>query len=94
MHRLDICRATGRHLEQTVEHDGRIAAPVMLDGEVSELFVDKRALRFDLTGIAGGAFLAGEGDRRCHPDGCARLNLFRLRPADPHSGAPADDNLR
>ncbi len=63
MHRLDICRATGRHFEQTVEHDGRIAALVMLDvAKCLRSFVDKRALRFDLTGIAGGTFLAGEGD--------------------------------
>ena len=31
MHRLDICRTTGNHFEQTAEHDGRIAALVMLD---------------------------------------------------------------
>src|SRR5512135_857292 len=31
MHRLDICRATGRKFKQTAAHDGRIAALVMRD---------------------------------------------------------------
>ena len=63
MHRLDICRATGRPFEQTAEHDGRIVALVMRDVAVqlgSKL--GGRGLRFDLSGVAGGRFRVGEGE--------------------------------
>jgi uncharacterized protein (TIGR03083 family) len=60
MHRLDICRATGRKFEQTADQDGRIAALVMYD-------VDKavrtkhpgQSLLFNLDGVAGGAWKIG-----------------------------------
>ena len=58
MHRVDIARATGRDLDLTAEHDGRIVADV-----VAEL-----ARRYDqpftltLTGPAGGDFIAGDGN--------------------------------
>ncbi len=63
MHRLDICRVTGREFEQTREHDGRIAELVMLD--VADIFArkfDGSALIFDLTGIAGGVWKIGKGE--------------------------------
>lgn len=63
MHRLDICRTTGRAFEQTPEHDGRIAALVMRD--VAKALMNKldgRALAFDLTGIAGGSWKIGSGE--------------------------------
>ena len=62
MHRLDICRATGREFEQTQAHDGRIAALVMLD--VARLPAKKLnwpTLIFDLAGIAGGSWKIGTG---------------------------------
>jgi uncharacterized protein (TIGR03083 family) len=63
MHRLDICRATGRNFEQTREHDGRIAELVMLD--VADTLARKfngPALVFDLTGIVGGTWKIGKGE--------------------------------
>ena len=63
MHRLDICRATGREFEQTREHDGRIAELVMLD--VADILARKfegPALVFELTGIAGGVWKIGQGE--------------------------------
>jgi uncharacterized protein (TIGR03083 family) len=63
MHRLDICRATGRPFEQTRAHDGRIAELVMLD--VADALARKSAgpaLVFELTGLAGGAWKIGRGD--------------------------------
>jgi uncharacterized protein (TIGR03083 family) len=63
MHRLDICRATGRHFEQTREHDGRIAELVMLDvADTLARKFDGPALVFDLTGIAGGTWKIGKGE--------------------------------
>jgi uncharacterized protein (TIGR03083 family) len=63
MHRLDICRATGHKFEQTSNHDGRIAALVMLD--VVDVLARKYsgpALVFDLSGIAGGTWKIGKGE--------------------------------
>jgi uncharacterized protein (TIGR03083 family) len=63
MHRLDICRATGLHFEQTPEHDTRIAELVMLD--VADVLARKfngPALVFELTGIAGGTWKIGKGE--------------------------------
>lgn len=63
MHRLDICRATGRPFEQTAEHDGRIAALVMRDvGNQLGGKLGGRGLLFDLSGVAGGGFQVGEGE--------------------------------
>lgn len=63
MHRLDICRATGREFEQTRDHDGRIAELVMLD--VANVLARKfngPALTFDLSGLAGGTWKIGQGE--------------------------------
>jgi uncharacterized protein (TIGR03083 family) len=62
MHRLDICRATGRKFEQTAAHDGRIAALVMRD--VSQVLSKKQnqgRVVFELSGIAGGTWETGAG---------------------------------
>ena len=62
MHRLDICRATGNHFEQTPEHDGRIAALVMLDvARQLTKKLDGKSIVFELTGIAGGTWKVGLG---------------------------------
>jgi uncharacterized protein (TIGR03083 family) len=62
MHRLDICRATGRKFEQTPEHDGRIAALVMLDvAKALSRKLDGPAIAFNLTGVAGGHWKIGNG---------------------------------
>ena len=63
MHRLDICRATGKHFEQTTEHDGRILALVMRD--VTHQLAGKlagKSIVFELNGVAGGAWKVGEGE--------------------------------
>ena len=63
MHRLDICRAANLPFEQTAEHDGRIAALVMLD--VAKWLaprLDGKAIQFDLEGSAGAAWKVGRGE--------------------------------
>jgi uncharacterized protein (TIGR03083 family) len=63
MHRLDICRATGRDFHQTREHDGRIVALVMRDlGHSLRNKLGGQAVLFDLTGIAGGMWQVGPGE--------------------------------
>jgi uncharacterized protein (TIGR03083 family) len=61
MHRLDICRATGREMVQTQEHDGRITALVVRD--LARKLTPKlagQAVVYELTGISGGIFRLGE----------------------------------
>lgn len=63
MHRLDICRATGKHFEQTAEHDGRIAALVMRD--VARQLAGKltgKSIVFELSGVVGVAWKVGDGE--------------------------------
>lgn len=52
LHRVDIARATGAHLELTAEHDGVIIADIVAEwaGRHGQPF------RLELTGPAGGAF--------------------------------------
>jgi len=57
MHRVDLCRAVGRDLLVTPEHDGRIVANVVGDWASRH----RRPFGIELTGPAGGAFHAGHG---------------------------------
>jgi hypothetical protein len=56
MHRVDICRATGREMTLDAAHEGRIIAEVVGD------WADNHDQPFDLVldGPAGGAFRRGE----------------------------------
>jgi len=57
MHRIDLARATGRPVELTAEHDGRIVADVVAEWAG----VHRQPYRLALTGPAGGEFAAGTG---------------------------------
>jgi uncharacterized protein (TIGR03083 family) len=62
MHRLDICRATGRPFEQTREHDGRINELVVRD--LARWLAPKlspHAITLDLAGSIGGSWKIGKG---------------------------------
>lgn len=62
MHRLDICRATGREFVQTPDHDGRIVALIMRDvAACLRGRLEGRAVVFDLSGVAGGVWQVGSG---------------------------------
>jgi uncharacterized protein (TIGR03083 family) len=63
-HRIDICVATGREMEATPDHDGRLVADIVAEwadihGEPFELVLD---------GPAGGTFARGEGGERVEID--------------------------
>ena len=61
MHRLDICRATGREMVQTPRHDGRITTLVVRD--LARKLTPKlagQAVVYELTGISGGCWSLGE----------------------------------
>ena len=55
MHRLDIARATGRAMDLTGEHDGRIVADVVVEWARRH----GQPFHLTLTGPAGGEFVAG-----------------------------------
>ena len=58
LHRVDICRATGRDLVLTADHDGRIIANVVADWAARH----HQPFTLELTGAAGGTFIAGTGE--------------------------------
>ena len=53
MHRVDIARATGREMQLSAEHDGRIVADVVAEWARRH----GRPFRLELTGPAGGTFV-------------------------------------
>ncbi|WP_308465741.1 maleylpyruvate isomerase family mycothiol-dependent enzyme [Rathayibacter soli] len=57
VHRIDICRATGRELVVTAEHDGLIVADLIADRSAQAGIVG--GSNIDLTGPAGGHFGTG-----------------------------------
>lgn len=60
IHRVDICRATGKPFVQTPEHDGRIVALVMRDlAKILAPSLRGQSVVYDLTGTAGGRFRIG-----------------------------------
>jgi len=58
MHRVDLARATGRALEVTTDHDGRIVADVVAEWARTH----GKPYRLSLTGPAGGSWSAGAAD--------------------------------
>jgi hypothetical protein len=57
MHRVDISRATGRDLELSADHDGRLVADIVAEWARRH----GRPFRLHLEGPAGGTFLQGSG---------------------------------
>jgi uncharacterized protein (TIGR03083 family) len=57
MHRIDVCRATGRELALTPEHDGRIVADAVAEWAERH----GRPFTLHLTGPAGGTYTSGDG---------------------------------
>ncbi len=65
VHRVDISRATGRDLDLTAAHDGRIVADIV--AEWAATFPEPFTL--DLAGVAGGQFRRGTGTGTATQDG-------------------------
>lgn len=57
IHRVDICRAAGREMVSTAEHDGRLVADVVAEWAARH----GKPFTLTLTGPAGGLFSSGEG---------------------------------
>jgi uncharacterized protein (TIGR03083 family) len=80
MHRVDISRVTGRDLELTADHDGRIVADVVTE------WADRHgaAYRLRLTGPAGGTWQRGTGGETLELDAVEMLRVVSGR--SPRSG--------
>jgi uncharacterized protein (TIGR03083 family) len=74
-HRIDICAATGRPMELTPEHDGRLVADIV--AEWAEIY----GLAFELVldGPAGGKFSQGEGGERVDIDAIELIRVLSGR---------------
>lgn len=64
IHRVDICRATGREMALSPDHDGRIVADVVVDWARRH----EQPFSLMLTGLAGGSFTAGDGGAELEVD--------------------------
>lgn len=93
MHRLDLCRATGREMVMTPDHDGRLVALIMRDlGKKLAAKLRTMSLVYHLSGPIGGRWqLGAEGAPRAtiHLD-VLDFNLLasgRLTPEEAESRA-------
>lgn len=64
LHRVDLCRATGKQLELTPDHDGRLVADVVADWSQRH----GQPFRLELSGPAGGIYAQGAGREEHHLD--------------------------
>lgn len=71
MHRVDVARATGRDLDLTAEHDGRLIADVVAEWARRH----GQSFTLTLTGAAGGAYVAGDAGEEITIDAveCCRV---------------------
>ncbi len=78
MHRVDIARATGRPLELTADHDGRIVADIVAEWA----HLHDHDFELELEGPAGGTYTSGTGGERLQD----RRGRVRLHPLGPRVG--------
>ncbi len=77
MHRVDIARATGHELIMTADHDGRIVADAVAEWARRH----GRPFILELTGPAGGRFVAGSGGEALTLDAVELCRTFSGRRA-------------
>lgn len=77
MHRIDVCRATGREPVLTADHDGEIVADVVAE------WARRHGLPYELTllGPAGGKFSAGQGGQEIALDAVEFCRILSGRGA-------------
>ncbi len=74
-HRIDICRATGREMELTADHDGRLVADIVAEwGEVHG-----QPFELVLEGTAGGKFSQDSGGERVDIDAIEFVRILSGR---------------
>ncbi|HEX3900036.1 MAG TPA: maleylpyruvate isomerase family mycothiol-dependent enzyme [Mycobacteriales bacterium] len=90
MHRVDICRATGREPALDADHEGRLIAEIVGD------WAANHGRHFDLVldGPAGGAFRHGEGGEQLRLDAVAFARIVSgRRDGNPVAGLLATEVL-
>jgi uncharacterized protein (TIGR03083 family) len=75
MHRVDISRATGRNVELTAGHDGRIVAEIVAEWARRH----GRPFTLHLDGPAGGTFMQGEGGDELTLDAVEFCRILSVR---------------
>jgi uncharacterized protein (TIGR03083 family) len=79
MHRVDISRATGRPLDLTADHDGRLVADVVAEWARRH----GRSFTLSLLGPAGGIFTHGEGGEEITIDAVEFCRVLSGRATGP-----------
>lgn len=82
MHRVDICRATGKEMALTPDHDGRIVAAMVGDWAARH----GKDYHLVLDGPAGGTFSQGADGERLHLDAVQFARILSGRDAAGASG--------
>jgi uncharacterized protein (TIGR03083 family) len=75
MHRVDIARATGREMVLTADHDRRLVADVVAEWARRH----RQPFELDLTGPAGGRFVAGDGGEELGLDAVEYCRILSAR---------------
>ena len=75
MHRVDICRATGREMHLTADHDGQLVADVVAEWTARH----GRPYSLHLTGPAGGQWAVGPGGQAYEMDAVEFCRLLSGR---------------
>lgn len=77
MHRSDLAVATGKPMELTADHDGRIVADAVAEWARRH----ETAFVLELSGPAGGTFVHGQGGERIAMDAVELCRVLSGRPA-------------
>jgi uncharacterized protein (TIGR03083 family) len=77
LHRIDICRATGRDLVLSPEHDGRLIENVVAEWAAKH----RQPFVLELTGPAGGRYVAGENGEQLSLDAIEFCRILSGRSA-------------
>jgi hypothetical protein len=77
LHRIDICRATGRDLVLSPEHDGRLIENVVAEWAAKH----RQPFVLELTGPAGGRYVAGEDGEQLSLDAIEFCRILSGRSA-------------
>jgi uncharacterized protein (TIGR03083 family) len=75
MHRVDIASATGKTMELTPEHDGRIVADIVAEWSATH----GQPFTLELEGPAGGHFTSGTGGERVGMNAVEFMQILSLR---------------
>jgi uncharacterized protein (TIGR03083 family) len=74
-HRIDICQATGRPMDLTPDHDGRLVADIVAEWAA----IHRQPFDLVLDGPAGGTFRQGDGGEHVRIDALDYIRTLTVR---------------